>query len=449
MFSFELVAKDDKARAGILVTPHGPIETPSFVAVGTQATVKALSQEELRKIGTQVIITNAYHLHLQPGENLIEKMGGLHEFMSWNGPLMTDSGGFQIFSLGAGKEHGVGKIAPIFPDEMDRGGHLSSKKGTSLVRVDEEGVEFTSYLDGSRHRFTPEQVMDIERRLGADIILPLDECTSPLHDYAYTKAAMERTHRWALRALEEFGRFERNQALLGIVQGGAYRDLREESALFIGAQEFHGYAIGGSLGRSKKEMCQVLEWTIPLLPQDKLRHLLGIGEVSRLNLGRVLSRRQQLAHFRLYRHAFDLGAFRYVSGALEILIKRQYGAVEHDGSEAGVQSGPDVLFFLGMVQMHGNRNRSAPGDVPHDHGGVFQPLIGSVTGVAHEDNRRFLLLGDFDDGPRDIVVAAACVDRRHSEIPVARRLYQRRGCHKAHFVFLSLILRIDLRCHML
>ena len=280
MSSFELVAKDDKARAGILVTPHGPIETPSFVAVGTQATVKALSQEELRKIGTQVIITNAYHLHLQPGENLIEKMGGLHEFMSWNGPLMTDSGGFQIFSLGAGKEHGVGKIAPIFPDEMDRGGHLSSKKGTSLVRVDEEGVEFTSYLDGSRHRFTPEQVMDIERRLGADIILPLDECTSPLHDYAYTKAAMERTHRWALRALEEFGRFERSQALLGIVQGGAYRDLREESALFIGALEFHGYAIGGSLGRSKKEMCQVLEWTIPLLPQDKLRHLLGIGEIE-------------------------------------------------------------------------------------------------------------------------------------------------------------------------
>ena len=280
MFSFRIIAKEHEARAGILVTPHGPIETPSFVAVGTQATVKALSQEELRKIGTQVIITNAYHLHLQPGENLIEKMGGLHEFMSWNGPLMTDSGGFQIFSLGAGKEHGVGKIAPIFPDEMDRGGHLSSKKGTSLVRVDEEGVEFTSYLDGSRHRFTPEQVMDIERRLGADIILPLDECTSPLHDYAYTKAAMERTHRWALRALEEFGRFERSQALLGIVQGGAYRDLREESALFIGALEFHGYAIGGSLGRSKKEMYQVLEWTIPLLPQDKPRHLLGIGEIE-------------------------------------------------------------------------------------------------------------------------------------------------------------------------
>jgi queuine tRNA-ribosyltransferase len=281
MFSFELIEKEDKARVGILVTPHGPIETPSFVAVGTQATVKALSKEELRKIGTQVIITNTYHLHLQPGETLIEKMGGLHEFMSWNGPLMTDSGGFQIFSLGAGKKHGVGKIAGIFPDEMDRGGHLSSKKGTSLVRVDEEGVEFTSYLDGSRHRFTPEQVMDIERRLGADIILPLDECTSPLHDYAYTKAAMERTHRWAVRALEEFQRTsEKSQALLGIVQGGAYMDLREESAQFIGAQGFHGYAIGGSLGRSKQEMYQVLEWTIPLLPQDKPRHLLGIGEIE-------------------------------------------------------------------------------------------------------------------------------------------------------------------------
>lgn len=281
MFSFRIIAKEHEARAGILVTPHGPIETPSFVAVGTQATVKALSKEELRKLGTQVIITNAYHLHLQPGENLIEKMGGLHEFMSWNGPLMTDSGGFQIFSLGAGKEHGVGKIAPIFPDEMDRGGHLSSKKGTSLVKVDEEGVEFTSYLDGSRHRFTPEQVMDIERRLGGDIVLVLDECTSPLHDYAYTKAAMERTHRWAVRALEEFQRTsEGSQALLGIVQGGAYRDLREESAQFIGVQGFHGYAIGGSLGKSKNDMYQVLEWTIPLLPQDKPRHLLGIGEIE-------------------------------------------------------------------------------------------------------------------------------------------------------------------------
>ena len=281
MFSFELLAKDKKARAGKLFTPQGSIQTPSFVAVGTQGTVKSVSVEDLRKIGTQVIITNAYHLHLQPGEDLIERMGGLHRFMGWEGPLMIDSGGFQIFSLGAAKEHGVGKIAPIFPGEQDRGGHFSSKKGKPLVRVDDDGVEFISYLDGSRHRFTPERVVEIERKLGADIILPLDECTSPLHDYHYTRAAMERTHRWAIRALGEFRRnSDKSQAFLGIVQGGAYQDLREESAGFIGGLDFAGYAIGGSLGRSKEEMCQVLEWTIPLLPQDKPRHLLGIGEIE-------------------------------------------------------------------------------------------------------------------------------------------------------------------------
>jgi queuine tRNA-ribosyltransferase/7-cyano-7-deazaguanine tRNA-ribosyltransferase len=281
MLSFELLGREGEARAGKLVTPHGVIETPSFVAVGTQATVKAASVEDLRKIGTRVIITNAYHLHLNPGEDLVERMGGLHQFMGWEGPLMTDSGGFQIFSLGAAREHGVGKIAPVFPEEQDRGGHLRSKKRRPLVKVDEHGVEFISYLDGSPHRFTPERVIEIERKLGADIILVLDECTSPFHDYAYTRTAMERTHSWALRALEAFQRSShKNQALLGIVQGGAFRDLREESATFIAAQDFDGYAIGGPLGRSKDDMHHVLEWTIPLLPKDKPRHLLGIGRVE-------------------------------------------------------------------------------------------------------------------------------------------------------------------------
>ena len=281
MISFEVLAKEGTARAGRLATPHGVIETPSFVAVATQATVKAVSVQDLREIGNQAIITNAYHLHLQPGEDLIERMGGLHQFMGWEGPLMTDSGGFQIFSLGAGKEHGVGKIAPIFPEESDRGRHFSPKKGKRFVNIDEDGVEFISHLDGSPHRFTPERVIEIERKLGADMILVLDECTSPLHDFHYTKAAMERTHRWALRALAEFQRTSDNrQALLGIVQGGAYRDLRRESASFIADQPFDGLAIGGSLGRSKEEMHMVLEWTIPLLPQDKPRHLLGIGDIA-------------------------------------------------------------------------------------------------------------------------------------------------------------------------
>jgi queuine tRNA-ribosyltransferase len=281
MFSFEILTQEEDARAGKIVTPHGTIQTPSFVAVGTQGTVNSLSVEDLREIGTELIITNSYHLHLRPGEDVIERMGGLHRFMGWEGPLMTDSGGFQIFSLGAAREHGVGKIAPIFPEEKDRGRHFTSKKGRSLVRVDDDGVEFVSYLDGSRHRFTPERVVEIERKLGADITLVLDQCTSPLHDYGYTRAAMGRTHRWAIRALREFQRAsDKSQAIFGIVQGGAYQDLREQSATFLGKLDFDGYAIGGSLGNSKKEMCQVLEWSIPPLPQDKPRHILGIGEVE-------------------------------------------------------------------------------------------------------------------------------------------------------------------------
>jgi queuine tRNA-ribosyltransferase len=281
MFSFDILAKEQNARVGKLTTPHGTIQTPSFVPVATLATVKALSAEDVRELGTQVIIANAFHLHLRPGEDLIEDLGGLHRFMSWKGPLMTDSGGFQIFSLGSGKEHGMGKIAQIFPEERDRRERLGSKKEKSLVKVDEEGAELISYLDGSLHRSTPEQIVEIQRRLGADIILMLDECTSPLHDYDYTKEAMERTNRWAVRARAEFQRTsDTRQALFGIIQGGAYQDLREESATFIAEQDFDGYAIGGSLGRSKQEMHQVLEWTMPFLPQDRPRHLLGIGEID-------------------------------------------------------------------------------------------------------------------------------------------------------------------------
>lgn len=281
MFSFDIIAAQGDARLGKIVTTRGTVYTPSFVPVGTSAFVQAVSADELRDLGCQVIITNAYHLHLRPGEVLIEKMGGLHRFMGWDGPLMTDSGGFQIFSLGAAKEHGVGKIAPIFPEKMERGAHVRSSNVKPLVRVDEDGVEFVSYLDGSRHRFTPEAVIEIGRRLGSDIVMVLDECTSPLHDYRYTKGAMDRTHRWAVRSLEEFKHSSSwNQALMGIVQGGAYRDLRQQSAQFIAGLGFDGYAIGGSLGKSKDEMYRVLEWTTPLLPAEKPRHLLGIGEVE-------------------------------------------------------------------------------------------------------------------------------------------------------------------------
>jgi len=280
MLPFEILAQDNNARAGKLFTPHGAIQTPSFIPVGTLGAVKSLSSDDLHRIGIQAIIANTYHLHLQPGEELIEEMGGLHRFMNWERPLISDSGGFQIFSLGVAKKHGVGKIASIFPNK-NNSVRLNSNKTQPLIKVEEDSVEFISYLDGSKHRFTPERVIEIEKRLGADIILVLDECTSPLHDYAYTMEAMNRTHRWALRALNQFHKStSQGQALLGIVQGGAYRDLREQSAVFIRDQGFDGFAIGGSLGKSKEDMHRVLEWTVPLLSQDKPRHLLGIGEIE-------------------------------------------------------------------------------------------------------------------------------------------------------------------------
>lgn len=302
MSLFEVYSQDPhtRARCGVLQTAHGPISTPSFVAVGTQATVKAVGPDDLTKIGIQVLIANTYHLHLRPGEDVIAQLGGLHKFMGWDGPIMTDSGGFQAFSLGAAIEHGVGKIASIFPDEVEaaeRGGHLrKARQGQSLVKITEEGIEFRSHLDGSPQKFTPENTIEIQKKLGADIIFVLDECTSPLHEYEYTKRAMERTHRWAVRALEYFRRpspptplpytGERwrsrgeGQALFGIVQGGAYRDLREQSTKFIASLDFDGFGIGGSVGRSKDDLYKVLDWTIPLLPQEKPRHLLGIGEIE-------------------------------------------------------------------------------------------------------------------------------------------------------------------------
>jgi queuine tRNA-ribosyltransferase/7-cyano-7-deazaguanine tRNA-ribosyltransferase len=278
--------KDGLARVGRLDTPHGAVETPAFVAVATRATVKGVEPDALAKIGVQMLIANAYHLHLRPGGETVAALGGLAGFSGWTGPTMTDSGGFQIFSLGAGMEHGVGKVASIFPGEhpAPRGRRA---QGGSLVRLSEEGVSFRSVVDGSPHLFTPESVIRLERELGADVALVLDECTSPLHDRSYTEQAMWRTHRWAERALAAFERTRGQgpnpgQLLYGIVQGGAFEDLRQESARTIGGMPFGGFAVGGSLGRSKKEMHRVLEWTVPLLPEEKARHLLGIGEIPDL-----------------------------------------------------------------------------------------------------------------------------------------------------------------------
>ncbi|MDD5265049.1 MAG: tRNA guanosine(34) transglycosylase Tgt [Candidatus Bipolaricaulis sp.] len=273
------------ARTGKLTTPHGVVRTPAFVGVATRASIKAVEPEVLTELGLEMVISNAYHLHLRPGEDVVAQLGGLHEFSGWRGPTMTDSGGFQVFSLGAGKEHGVGKVASVFPGDDLKTPRRSG--GGRLVRLSEEGAAFRSILDGSSHLFTPESVMAIERKLGADIILPLDECTSPLHDYTYTRDAMERTHRWARRAIAAFQQLagdrtfpNPDQALFGIVQGGAYEDLRRESARVIGEMGFDGFAVGGSLGRSKDDMARVLDWTVPRLPADRPRHLLGIGEIE-------------------------------------------------------------------------------------------------------------------------------------------------------------------------
>lgn len=286
-------AKNSRARLGVIETKHGVIHTPAFVPVGTQATVKGLTVEQLKEIGAESVLCNTYHLYLRPGDETVKKMGGLHKFMNWDRPIWTDSGGFQAFSLGAAIEHGVGKIASIFP-----GGTKKSQDSYRLIRankpithhherftrITENGVEFKSHLDGSIHFFTPEKSIKIQQNLGADLIFAFDECTSPLHDYKYTKKAMERTHRWAARCLAVIKSRNKNekektdkQALFGIVQGGAYKDLRTASANFIGSLDFDGFGIGGSLGESKKDMYKVLDWSVPLLPENKPKHLLGIG----------------------------------------------------------------------------------------------------------------------------------------------------------------------------
>ena len=287
-FGFDLLRRSRAARRGRLRTPHGTIETPAFVAVGTQATVKGVDPQLVAATGTQVLFANTYHLYLRPGAELVAAHGGIHRCMGWDRPVLTDSGGFQVFSLGASIEHRVGKVANIFPDEPGGVGNgpgaprLATSVG-SMVQVGEHEVRFVSHVDGSRHVFTPEKSIAVQRALGADVILAFDECTSPLHDEAYTRASMLRTHRWAQRCLDAFGAeppvHGYHQALYGVVQGGAFEALRRESAAAIGAMPFEGMAIGGNLGRSHVDMHRVLAWTTPALPDRLPRHLLGIGDV--------------------------------------------------------------------------------------------------------------------------------------------------------------------------
>src|SRR5450759_109395 len=257
-FSFTIDAEwpGTWARAGTIHTPHGSINTPIFMPVGTQATVKSVSPEELRAAGAQIILANTYHLMLRPGSELIDSFGGLHSFMHWDGPILTDSGGFQVFSLG------------------------------HLRKLSEDGAAFKSHLDGSPHMLTPESVMQIEAELGADIILPLDICAAYPCSPQEAKAAMERTHRWAERALIAKEKYRPEQTLFGIVQGAFEPELRQESARFIGNLPFAGLSIGGlSVGEPKAMMWEMLRYVTPELPRGKPRHLLGVGSPEDLVTG--------------------------------------------------------------------------------------------------------------------------------------------------------------------
>ncbi len=272
LLEFKVKSKDGKARTGLLKLKHGNVKTPELDPVATKATVKALSSEDLNELETQILICNTYHLMLQPNTDVILEMGGLNKFMNWKKPLITDSGGFQAFSLGLGKEHAVGKI--FFPGEE----YTQNKpKGKSIAQINDKGIRFRSIYDNSRQFLTPEKSIRIQEKLGADMILALDECTSPLSDKEYTAKSLERTHKWAKKCLEIH---ETDQALIGIIQGGQWQDLREKSAEYIVSLDFDSYAIGGSLGKSKKNMHNILDWVIPYLPENKTRHLLGIGVVE-------------------------------------------------------------------------------------------------------------------------------------------------------------------------
>jgi len=263
-------------RAGRVTVPHGVIETPAFIVVGTRASVKAVDPQVIKDLGAQVALGNTYHLMLRPGADLVAGQGGLHRFMGWDGPMVTDSGGFQAFSLGYAMEHGVGKMVKMFPDEGATGRSRKPDQ-PKFAKITEDGIKFRSHIDKSPEFLDPERSIDIQEKLGADIILVLDECTSPLATYEYTKRSLDRSHRWAERSMAAH---TTDQALAGIVQGGAYEDLRTHAANWNASMPFDSYAIGGSLGKSKQDMWRILEWTNAVLPEGKPRHLLGIGGVD-------------------------------------------------------------------------------------------------------------------------------------------------------------------------
>ena len=271
MIEFKILKKSKKSRArlGTLKTPHGEIETPTLVPVATQAVVKTLSSDEVKNTKSQILICNTFHLHLKPGEKIVKLAGKLHKFMNWNRPLMTDSGGFQIFSLGFGRDLGMGKIL-----KQKTGSKITTGQQPQSLKITDDGVFFRSPLDGRKLFIGPKESIKIQSDLGADIIFAFDECTSPAADYGYTSKSLEKTHRWAKICLKAK---KSEQAIFGIVQGGKFKDLRTQSAKFIGSLPFDGFGIGGEFGDDKKTMAKMISWVINELPHNKPRHLLGIG----------------------------------------------------------------------------------------------------------------------------------------------------------------------------
>ncbi|MDO4909810.1 MAG: tRNA guanosine(34) transglycosylase Tgt [Corynebacterium sp.] len=293
---FELGTQFTKnGRTGVIHTPHGDIATPAFIPVGTKATVKTLTTEQLKQTGAQAMLSNAYHLYLQPGPEIVDEAGGVGAFEHWDGPTYTDSGGFQVMSLGAGYKKTVSMDEAGWENQMIK---MGSKKGESLVKVDEDGVDFRSVIDGSRHRFTPEKAMQIQHQLGADIIFAFDELTTLVDTKHYQERSVERTHRWARRCLEEHNRQTELrvgkplQSLWGVVQGAQYEDLRRKAAQGLvslseefeanGQRGFGGFGIGGALDKS--ELGTIVGWVCDELPDNKPRHLLGISEPDDLFL---------------------------------------------------------------------------------------------------------------------------------------------------------------------
>jgi queuine tRNA-ribosyltransferase len=272
VLEFKILKKSKKSRArlGVISTPHGDIETPSFVPVATRGAIRTLDSAEVSALGSQLLICNTYHLHLTPGEKVVKKAGGLHKFMNWKGPIMTDSGGFQVYSLGFGRDHGVGKV---LQKEQER--TLKEDAQPVAVKIEEDGVRFRSPIDGKELFLNPKESIRIQEALGSDIMLAFDECPSPLSGEEYMRLSLEKTHRWAQECID--AKKSKKQALYGIVQGGAFESLRVESAKIIGSMDFDGFGIGGEFGYDKKSLAKIVAAVTDNLPATKPRHLLGIG----------------------------------------------------------------------------------------------------------------------------------------------------------------------------